>query len=260
MELNEIQIIIFITSILFFTIVGMILFYLYIFQKKKTDFLMRQREQERKFEEVLIRSQIEIKENTLKNIAWELHDNIGQLLSLAKMQLNIIGIQECEHKQEINEIGNIVGKTLQEIRSFSKILNEDVIHSIGLHKAIQIEIDRFNRMNFLKADLEVLGQEKEIPTNDEIILFRIIQEVFSNTIKHSKARHLKVKLDYSGEILTIYIKDDGVGFDFTTVEKGSGLLNMKGRAKLIHTNLLIDSNENGTTIIMEYPFKKKKLI
>jgi len=217
---------------------------------------MRQREQERKFEEVLIRSQIEIKENTLKNIAWELHDNIGQLLSLAKMQLNIIGVQENVCKEEIKEIADIVGKTLQEIRSFSKILNEDVIHSIGLQKAIQIEIDRFNRMNFLKAELIVSGQVKEIPTNDEIILFRIIQEVFSNTIKHSKARHLIVKLDYGIDTLTIYLEDDGVGFDLTEVEKGSGLLNMKGRAKLIHTNLLIDSNEKGTTIIIEYPLEK----
>ena len=87
----------------------------------------------------------------------------------------------------------------------------------------------------------------------------LFKSFFSNTIKHSKARQLRIELNYGDEILTIDIIDDGVGFNLLEVEKGSGLLNMKGRAKLIDTNLLIESSEKGTAVILRYPLEKKKI-
>jgi len=258
MERKEIQIILLTSVILFITIVGMILLFLYVFQKKKTEYIAQKREQEKRFAETIIRSQMEIKENTLKNIAWELHDNIGQILSLAKMELNILSMQDTIDKQHIKEVSDIVGKSLQEIRMFSRILNKDVIKSIGIQQAIQIEIDRLNRLNFIQSKLVVEGTPYWINKNDEIILFRIIQEFFSNTIKHSQAKNLIVKLIYSPNNLIITLQDDGIGFDKKKVKKGTGLLSMSGRAKMINTQLDIQSGETGTLIRLEYPYLKRK--
>ena len=218
---------------------------------------MKQREQEQKFSEILVRSQMEIKENTLKSIAWELHDNIGQLLSLAKMELNVLAMQENIKGNQIKNVADLVGKTLQEIRMFSRILNREVINSIGIRQAIWIEIDRLNRMQFINARLIEQGNPVEIDRRDEIILFRIVQEFFSNTLKHSQAKNLDVIMRYDKDKFTITLKDDGIGFDDKKVKKGAGLLNMQSRAELIHTRLNIDSGQNGTIVQIIYPVRKK---
>jgi len=258
MEQNEVQIILMTSIILFVTIMGMILLFLYVFQKKKTEYLLQQQQQEKLFAQTIIRSQMEIKENTLKNIAWELHDNIGQILSLAKMELNILCMQDEIPKDKVKEVAEIVGKSLQEIRMFSRILNNDVIKSIGIQQAIQIEVDRLNRLKYIHSELIVEGDAYFINKEDEIILFRIIQEIFSNAIKHSQAKNLIVRLKYLPESFEISLQDDGIGFDLDKVEKGSGLLNMSGRAKMIDTVLDINSGEEGTLVRLIYPIKKRK--
>ena len=87
-------------------------------------------------------------------------------------------------------------------------------------------------------------------------LFRILQEFLSNSVKHAKAKSLKVILDYQPEKLIITAKDSGVGFDEKKILKGSGLINMQSRAKLINTNFDLKSKENqGVTLTLTYPLK-----
>jgi len=217
--------------------------------------LLEQKEKERIFEETLKKSEIEIKENALKNIAWELHDNVGQLLSLAKLELNILKPKSIHNADKIDEISEIIGSTLHEIRTLSKILNAEYINNIGLESSIKIEIERFNRLKFLEAQMEINGSVFEIPNQDEIILFRMIQEFFSNTIKHARATKLHVELNYSTKELEIVVRDNGVGFDLTGVISGSGLMNMKSRANMINTFFDILSDSSGTQIKMIYPRK-----
>ena len=219
--------------------------------------LLTQQEKEKEFEETLKNSEIEIKENALKNIAWELHDNVGQLLSLAKMELNILKPKLQANVEKVEEINEIIGTSLQEIRTISKTLNSEYINSIGLEKSIQIEIDRFNRLKFVKASLDITGDTFEIPPQDEIILFRMIQEFFSNTIKHAQATELKVSLHYTTAALEIIVKDNGKGFDVENAQKGSGLMNMKSRAHMIGTDFNLNSDTTGTQINMLYHKKIK---
>lgn len=256
MELNEIQIVIIISAIVLFTVLGMIITLFTLFQKKKLAFYMRQKEQEKQFEKTLTKSQIEIHENTLKNIAWELHDNVGQLLSLARLELNILEPKLKNSSDKIKEVSAIIGESLQEIRTISKTLNAEVINNLGIVDAIQVEIDRFNRLKFIKSDFKIHGAVYNIPEKDEIILFRMIQEFFSNTIKHSKASELKVSLNYTSDHLTIRVEDNGQGFDITRAKKGSGLINIKSRAALIKTKLDFSSDKNGTKMKLIYPINK----
>lgn len=255
MDNEIIKIIMLVTVVILglFLIIFITLFTL--FQKKKVSLLLEQREKEKIFEETLKRSEIEIKENALKNISWELHDNVGQLLSLARLELNILKPKSTHNFDKINEISDIIGTSLQEIRTISKILNSEFINSIGLEESIKIEIDRFNRLKFIAATFEISGESFEIPNQDEIILFRMIQEFFSNTIKHAQATKLLVRLQFSEQQLEILVQDNGKGFEIENTVNGSGLLNMKSRAKMIQTQFELFSDSKGTQIIMTYPNK-----
>ncbi len=255
MEFDDLQIVIIFSSIVLFTILAMVITLFYLFQKKKVAFILREKEKEKEFEETLKHSQIEIRENALKNIAWELHDNVGQLLSLARLELNILQPKSVNNADKIQEVSTIIGDSLQEIRAISKTLNAEVINSLGIVESIQIEIDRFDRLKFIQTKFEIQGEEYDLPHKDEIILFRMIQEFFSNTIKHSQATKLEVTLDYSPNTFEICVNDNGQGFDITTAKKGSGLINIKSRAALINTKLKYDSSEKGTQMKLTYPNK-----
>ena len=228
------------------------------FQKKKLKFILDRQEAERKYLEELAESQLETQEQTLKNIGWELHDNVGQLLSVANMQLNVISTEVPEGtKKRFEETRDVINTSLKEVRALSKSLNSDVIRNIGLEKTIKNEIERFNKLKFVDAKFQVFGnKDYEINAKDEIIIFRILQEFMSNSIKHSKAKNLDVTITYLLEKLDIKIMDNGVGFNLEKVKKGSGLINMESRAKLINTDLSIKSSENqGVSLTLSYPIK-----
>lgn len=218
-----------------------------VFQKKKNSLVEERKKTQERFEKEITETQIEIREETLRNISWELHDNIGQLLTLAKIQL------QSATKQNINEVSETISKGLSEVRALSKLINPEAIHNINLREAVQLEIDRFNRLNFINSSLILLGDEKEIDKKHSIIIFRILQEFFSNTIKHSRATTLKVSLDYQNDELIIIVKDNGVGFLLEVKKEGIGLLNIKNRAKLICAEAIFSSEKDeGTTLKIHY--------
>ena len=243
--------------VLLILLVTVIMLFTY-FQKKKLKFILDKQEAERKYLEELAESQLETQEQTLKNIGWELHDNVGQLLSVANMQLNVISTEVPEDtKKRFEETRDVINTSLKEVRALSKSLNSDVIQNIGLEKSIKNEIERFNKLKFLDAKLKVEGtHDYEINPKDEIIIFRILQEFMSNSIKHSKAKNLNVSLNYGIDKLNIEIADDGVGFNVDNAKKGSGLINMENRAKLINADFSIKSSENqGVSLTLSYPIK-----
>ncbi len=258
LQKEQILLIVYFTIIiLFFAIFGIVFFVA--FQRRKNKLLLERLKAKQRFDEELQNSKLEIQEQTLKNVSWELHDNIGQLLSTAVMQINILSTNlEPKIKDSVQDIRSLVGDSLQEIRNLSKTLNHEVIQNIGLIKSIQVELDRFKKLNFLTPELIITGEELFINPKDEIIIYRIVQEFFSNTIKHAEASHLLVKLEYSPDDLAITIKDDGVGYDMESVQANSGLLNMKSRAALVNATLDCISEPNkGVLLTLQYPFKEE---
>ena len=248
MEQENGELIIAISSIIigFVTLSLIILFT--IFQKRKNIILKEQEETKKRFEREIAETQIEIREETLRNISWELHDNIGQLLTLAKIQL------QSATPENINEVSETISKGLTEVRSLSKLINPEAIKNIELKEALQLEIDRFNRLNFINAKLKVLGKEEKINSQSGIVIFRMLQEFFSNTIKHSKASNLEVEMLFNQNQLEITAKDDGIGFSIDSkVFNGIGLDNIKNRAKLIGASAVFLSNKNkGTSLKIIY--------
>lgn len=249
MEQQEGRILIITTLVLIVVITFLILLFV-VFQRRKNKLLLERAIAKKRYERELAETQIEIREETLRNISWELHDNIGQLLTLAKIQLQHASLEN------IDEISHTITKSLTEIRALSKLINPEFIKQIKLKEALELEIERFNRLNYIEASLEIKGEEQEINQKHGIIIFRILQEFFSNTIKHSKAHNLCVSLHYLEGSLKITAQDNGVGFEMKKVLlKGIGLQNIKTRAKLINAEAELKSfPEKGTTLTINYYF------
>ncbi|SDS37542.1 hypothetical protein SAMN05216503_2864 [Polaribacter sp. KT25b] len=234
------------TLLVLFIVIALIVLFT-VFQKKKNSLVEERKEALEKFEREITETQIEIREETLRNISWELHDNIGQLLTLAKIQL------QNATEENIKDVSETITKGLTEVRALSKLINPEAINNIELKDAIQLEIDRFNRLNFIDSSIIVLGDKKNIDKKHSIIIFRILQEFFSNTIKHSRASNLKVVLDYKEDFLNIIAQDNGVGFSSDVKKDGIGLINIKKRAQLIGAEIDFESEKNiGTSLEIHY--------
>jgi signal transduction histidine kinase len=233
------------TLLVLFIVIALIILFT-VFQKKKNDLVEKRKIEKEKFEREIAETQIEIREETLRNISWELHDNIGQLLTLAKIQL------QNASKENINEVSETITRGLAEVRALSKLINPEAIKNINLKEAIQLEIDRFNRLNFIDSSLEIIGEIKIIDVKHSIIIFRILQEFFSNTIKHSRASTLKITLNYKLDGLNIMAKDNGIGFSSDVKKEGIGLINIKKRAQLIGAEIKFLSEENRGTLLEIY--------
>ena len=255
MQEKEVLLIGYFIAVIFLLVLFVVVFFI-AFQKRKNKFLQERLEIKQKFDREIEKSKLEIQEQTLKNIAWELHDNIGQLLSVVNIQLNMLSLNTpAKNHEQISETKGVVNDAVQEIRTLSKILNNDVILKNGLVTSLGLELERFNKLKFLEATFEVDGEPKFIKNSDEIIIFRILQEFFSNVIKHAKAKKLVVLLSFKDDFLEIQANDDGVGFDSNEESGNSGLVTMKSRAAMINADMNILSRiKEGTSLHLKYPY------
>lgn len=230
-------------TILIFCLSLIILFIL--FQKRRESYLQQ-----------ITQTRIEVQEQTLRNISWEIHDNIGQILSTISLYSHgLIYAAPEELKPKIKESQDLVEKAIIEVRALSKALNTDYIKNVGLLESIKIEIERFKRLKFMTSELQIVGKPYRLDEESELIILRILQEFFSNTLKHSQATRLDVNFEYTPSELRIKAADNGVGFE-KNVLKGTGLINMKNRAKVIGAILNFESQLNqGTQINLSYQNK-----
>lgn len=212
------------------------------------------------YEQELFKTQLEIKEHTLKNISQEIHDNIGQVLSLANMQLTAIELSDNPYATgKIDKSMELVSKAINDLRNLSKTLDAENIVKIGLVKSIEVDLELIEKSGKFTTSLQILGEEKRIDPSKEIITYRIIQEALNNIIKHSKASVISIILNYVETVLSVSISDNGKGFVTSgigsNVELGAGIQNMINRAQLIKASLHIDSEPSmGTTVLLSIPF------
>lgn len=251
---DSFELLIFVCSLVLLAFLIMVFILFTVFQKRKIKFITERNKAVLRYQEEVARTQLEIQETTLKNVSWELHDNVGQLLSVANLELNILTNSHIYQSDErLKEIKGLIGKSLQEIRSISRNLNRDVIKQIGLIESTKSELDRLERLNILKTNFYTAGQIWRPPQDDALILFRIIQEFFNNVIKHAKASLLNINFEFSETEILIKAQDNGIGFDPNLTTISSGLINMKSRADLINAEYNLQSSKDaGTILVIKY--------
>jgi two-component system NarL family sensor kinase len=259
---NEIIIAIIAGTIMLLLLGCFISVFVLFYQKRRNKHTREKHQLTVEFKQTLLQSQLEIQEQTMLTISQEIHDNIGQVLSLAKLNLGTIDLNKPETlTQKITDSRELVGKAIQDLRNLAKGLNTSFIKEMGLLRSIEYELDMVRRSGGFITRLNTLGIPVKLDTQKELILFRIVQEVFNNIIKHAEATELLIEINFLPGVVTITITDNGKGFDFTLQDInenpnfGLGLRNMQSRAQLVGAQFNLTSIPRiGTTVILSLPF------
>ncbi|MDB5144416.1 MAG: sensor histidine kinase [Mucilaginibacter sp.] len=240
-----IRIVILSTTGLFAFITGFIVYFVVLYRNKQAINKQEQEQLQAAFKQELLKTQLEVQEQTLNYISTEIHDNITQVLSFVKLTLaNVASGTEGEKKTKINETRELVAQTITDLRDLSKSLSFEHIASLGLVQTIETEVERINKSGLLHASLELDGTAYSLDGQHELVLFRIFQESLNNTLKHSGAKYFKIVLRYHSDFFNLSLEDDGSGFSVQVLDNklGSGLKNIKNRAAMIGGAATIESS------------------
>lgn len=207
-------------------------------------------------------AQIEIQSITLQRAGEELRDNIGQLLSVARLNLNILEEteQNIENRNYIVQANEMVKHSIKHIRDLTDKLGKDSIHNFRLEDNLSAELLRIRKATAITTDLTVSGEKYRLLQESELILFRISQEIFDNITKHARATVIFVRASYATDQFTLTINANGLGFDekYSTQNDlqnaGMGLVNVQRRLEMIGGSYTLQSNSiKGTTIEIFLP-------
>lgn len=243
----EIQIVIGLTLLLLL-IASFIIVFVFLHQQQYHRYLREKEEMKNTYKQELLKAQLEIKEQTLQLISQEIHDNIGQILSLVKLHLNTVPSQaDSALAGKITTSKELLSKAIQDLRDLAKTLNSAQASDRSLSSSLERELNLINKSGLYTTHLTVEGNEELFDPQKQLIIFRIAQEILNNILKHAKAKTIRVNLVYQPTSFLMHIEDDGIGFDMRSIqqknkaETGIGIQNMYTRAKLIGADFSIDS-------------------
>lgn len=264
-DFPEVIIVVIATIMLLLFLVGFIIFMLVLNQKNRHVQLQELNLMKQKYDQELLRTQLEIQENIFGHLSQEIHDNIGQSLTFVALSLLTVPVENGSEAQGyIEESRKMLQKSISELRDLSRSLHTDRVVEIGLVKSIQFELQRLERTNLYKTSFNFTDVRNLMDHQTEIIVFRIVQEMLNNIVKHARASELEVNLSHENGTVALSIHDNGIGFDPAVLfedkeqHKGLGLRNIKKRAALIGGTFNIDSRKNdGTTIRITIPVNKQ---
>lgn len=219
-----------------------LIFLIIIYRKKQKEYFYQKEQLEENFRKELLKAQLETQEQTFHSLSQELHDNIGQVLSLAKLNMSVIALNsKGEMDESIAQTKSLLNTAINDLRDISKTLNTDYVKEKDLAESIERELGMLRRTRKFEAVLEVEGAPFFISAERRLILFRIIQESLNNIVKHAGATFITVSLHYGPDALKIMIRDNGNGFNTLLTPKGVGLLNMNHRSAMIESTVTLES-------------------
>ena len=227
-----------------------------IYKKKQQSNQQEKQLLENRYEQALLRSKVEIQEETLKHISRELHDNLGHAASLIKINLTTIQLSQTEKTLEkIENSKELCRQLISDIKSLSVSLNSDRVSRIGFYRSLEAEVVRLKKADQFRIELMMQETLPDIDKDRSLILFRMMQEIFHNALKHAAAEKIVCQVRFAENILHLVISDDGVGFDLSQRKiEGSGIDNLLSRSAMIHARVEIDSREGaGTTVTIQLP-------
>lgn len=211
----------------------------------------REESQRQRFAAVL-----EAEENERTRVAKDLHDGIGQLLSAAKLTLSAIDQPaSVETGTMLNNSMQILDEATREVRTISHNLMPATLTRIGLGAALQDLFMKINESNLLRINLKVTGLEQRLAPSTEIAVYRVVQEIINNMIKHSKADTITVKIVRNESSMHLSISDNGIGFEKELIAKSTGLgwKNIFSRISMLNGEIDVETESgSGTSISIQF--------
>ncbi|HAA14152.1 MAG TPA: two-component sensor histidine kinase [Cytophagales bacterium] len=228
-----------------------------IYRRRKLEHKQEVQELNERFTQELLRSQLEIQQQTMEHIGREIHDNVGSQLTLASLYTNQLPTNEEEEPSVGEQIGQIIDQALVDLRGLSKSLTAGhAMQQTSLRDLLQQECQKLNRAN--DCTVSFGGTAPTAPGSLEVNSFvlRIVQEFIQNSFKHAQCTEIDVRLDPHSGGMRLQLSDNGIGFDPESLPEnhGIGLRNMQSRAEIIRADFSLHSKEGeGTQLILTIP-------
>lgn len=214
----------------------------------------------------LSQQMMRVGEQTMRRVARELHDDLGQALTAVKMDLGIIEQQlddDNEMRPRVREARHQIVAVLQEVRHLSQLLRPAVLDDLGLLPAVQSYITRFSERTGVPVALHASQAETRLPRPLEVALYRVIQEALTNVARHADARHVDIRLQVDASTAVLRIADDGRGFDAAHFLRnppqghGMGVIGMRERIATYGGRFAIESRQGtGTRVKLSIPLNR----
>ena len=208
----------------------------------------------------LVNAMMDGQERERKRIAQDLHDRLGSMLSAIKMQFSAleswIGKLVNEQQQQFHHVFRLLDDAVAEVRRVSHDMVRGSLSQFGLKRTLEDLCASIETPGKLHVELSVFGMEERLDLKMEITIYRLVQEMVSNALKHSRADHLTIQLTRSEDAINLIVEDNGIGFDPKKVEEGMGMGNLRQRAAEFKGVVNIDSRKGrGTSISVDLPVR-----
>lgn len=218
---------------------------MFIYRRRKIEHAKEVETMKEKYQKEMLETQVEIQKDTMQQIGREIHDNVGQKLTLAVLyteHLNLEG-NKMPSPEKISSITGLINESLNDLRELSQYLTHPSGGEAGLDILLQKEAAKLNQAEVCSVHFESTGKPMKLSLKVNTMVLRITQEFLHNSMRHATCKNIYVHITYDTNGFKLKLADDGKGFiqgDITT-NQGIGLDNMKKRAALIGAEYLLKS-------------------
>ena len=249
-----------ISTVLFFGTIGMLaltiglIVFITFHQRKVIRYQQQLQRMEQDQQKTLLNASIRLQEEERQRIAADLHDDAGPLLATARLYLNenLVNLDKATQLQSIYNAKQIIDDTIQLIRNISHSLMPPTLKNFGLESAVNDLFQKISGSGSMNASCRFHDYRERMKTENELIVFRVIQELVNNILKHSNASFIHLTQNMSGNKFFIRIHHDGRGITQTDFEKlnksnvGLGLKNIQSRLKVLHGKVFFEKDMSQT--------------
>ena len=207
---------------------------------------------------------LEAQEEERHRVARELHDEAAQALTSLLVHLRLLEKSETpeDGRKQVQELRSLTARALEDVRRVALELRPTILDDLGLESALAWRADELNDAGDTAVDLKTSGLHDRLPSNVELVLYRVAQEALSNVVRHARARHAQISITAESGKVVLEVTDDGAGFDAAQPRSGKphglGLLGMRERLALVGGELAITSAlGKGTRIVAVVPLERQ---
>jgi two-component system, NarL family, sensor kinase len=227
--------------LLAFSIIIFVVFY----QKRILSEQLKRQLMEADYQQKMLQAALESQEKERSRLASDLHDSVGAMLSTIRLTLH--PVVKAGNGQPLDQTKQLLDETIETVRRISRDLLPAGLERFGLTYSVQEMCDRINLSGIIDVRVSELGTPRNLDKKREVLIYRIVQEMVNNAIRHSKASLLKIELIWT-DTLQIVIQDNGEGFDYEGLKKpqsslkpGLGLYSIDTRVSLLGASLGYDT-------------------
>jgi signal transduction histidine kinase len=258
MEANQLRLAIIVSALILLIFFAAIILFLLQYYKRKIVHEKEKAEMEELHRTELLNTQLEVQQQTMQHIGREIHDNVGQKLTLATIYTHQLGLngKSTELTSQLENISNIISESLTDLRKLSKTLTQS-FENTNFIDLLKTECEKINSLKVCNVEFSSNIESILMPGNIGLFILRMLQEFMQNSLKHSECKTIFVTIEKNDQGLNLCAKDDGKGFAINQIyntAKGIGLKNIKKRAELIGASMDMQSIEgSGTTLFLALP-------